>query len=56
MRVERAAAQAKRGNNLVLSGTFSDANVAYLLTDRDLGVINEIFSGTPGADQGSDAT
>jgi hypothetical protein len=41
------ATQAKQGNNLVLSGTFSGAKVAYLPTDRDLKVIIEIFSGTP---------
>jgi len=53
---DAVAAQAKRGNNLVLSGTFSGANVAYLRTDRDLGVIIEIFSGTPGTEQEPDAT
>ncbi len=46
---DAVAEQAKRGNNLVLSGTFSGAKVAYLPTERDLGVIIEIFSGTPGA-------
>jgi methylmalonyl-CoA/ethylmalonyl-CoA epimerase len=44
--------QAKRGNNLVFSG----AKVSYLPTDRDLGVIIEIFSGRPGAEQEPDAT
>jgi hypothetical protein len=29
---------------------------AYLPTDRDLGVIIEIFSGTPGVEQEPDAT
>jgi methylmalonyl-CoA/ethylmalonyl-CoA epimerase len=53
---DAVAAQAKRGNNLVLSGTFSGAKVAYLPTDCDLGVIIEIFSGTPGAEQEPDAT
>ena len=48
--------QIKRGNTLPLSGTFSGAKVAYLPTDRDLGVIVEIFSGTPGAEQEPDAT
>jgi hypothetical protein len=43
---DMVAAQAKQGNNLVLSGTFSGAKVAYLPTDRDLKVIIEIFSGT----------
>lgn len=41
------AAQVNRGNKLVLNGTFSGAKVAYLPTDRDLGVIIEIFSGAP---------
>ena len=49
---EAVAAQAERGNELVLSGTFSGYRVAYLATDRDLGVIAEIFS--PPADE--DAT
>jgi hypothetical protein len=31
------------------------SNVAYLATERDLGVIIEIFSGTPGADLKPDA-
>ena len=30
--------------------------VAYLATDRELGVITENFSGTPGADLKPDAT
>jgi hypothetical protein len=46
-RFDDAVAQAKRGNALVLSGTFSGAQVAYLPTDRDLGVILEIYSGSP---------
>jgi methylmalonyl-CoA/ethylmalonyl-CoA epimerase len=40
-------AQARRGNKLPLSGTFSGTKVAYLPTDRDLGVVLEIFSGDP---------
>lgn len=43
------AAQAQRGNTLELSGTFSGVKVAYLSTARDLGVVIEIFSGTPPA-------
>ena len=50
------AAQAKRGNDLVLSGTFSGVKLAYLPTDHGLGVIIEIFEGTPGAEQEPDAT
>ena len=50
------AVQIQRGNTLPLSGTFSGTKLAYLPTDRDLGVIVEIFSGTPDADQAPDAT
>jgi methylmalonyl-CoA/ethylmalonyl-CoA epimerase len=53
---EMVAAQAERGNDLVLSGEFSGIRVAYLATDRDLGVITEIFNGTPVAEQKPDAT
>jgi methylmalonyl-CoA/ethylmalonyl-CoA epimerase len=53
---DAVAEQAKRGNTLVLSGTFSGIDVAYLPTDRDLGVILEIFSGMPGGEQEKDAT
>jgi methylmalonyl-CoA/ethylmalonyl-CoA epimerase len=44
---DTVAAQAKRGDELVLSGTFSGVKVAYLPTDRSLGVVLEIFSGFP---------
>jgi methylmalonyl-CoA/ethylmalonyl-CoA epimerase len=47
---ETVAAQAEKGNGVVLSGEFSGIRVAYLATDRKLGVITEIFSGTPSAD------
>lgn len=40
-------AQTQRGNKLPLSGTFSGVKVAYLPTERDLGVVLEIFSGKP---------
>jgi methylmalonyl-CoA/ethylmalonyl-CoA epimerase len=53
---EAVAAQAKRGNTLVLSGSFSGIDIAFLPTDRDLGVILEIFSGMPGAERKPDAT
>ena len=52
---EAVAAQAERGNELVLSGTFSGYRVAYLATDRDLGVIAEIFSPPADADATPDA-
>jgi methylmalonyl-CoA/ethylmalonyl-CoA epimerase len=53
---EAVAAQAQQGKDLVLSGTFSGVRVAYLPTDRDLGVILEIFDGLPGAEREPDAT
>jgi methylmalonyl-CoA/ethylmalonyl-CoA epimerase len=53
---EAVAEQAKRGIDLVLSGTFSGVKLAYLPTDHDLGVIVEIFEGTPGAEQVPEAT
>jgi hypothetical protein len=43
----RPLRQADRGNGVILSGEFGGARVAYLGTDHDLGVIIEIFSGTP---------
>lgn len=48
---ETMAMQAKRGNELALSCTFSDIQIAYLPTDRDLGVIIEVFSGMPGTER-----
>jgi methylmalonyl-CoA/ethylmalonyl-CoA epimerase len=44
---EMLAAEAKRGIQEVLSGEFEGVRVAYLGTERDLGVILEIFSGMP---------
>jgi methylmalonyl-CoA/ethylmalonyl-CoA epimerase len=44
---EMLAMEAKRGNDVVLSGEFEGVKVAYLDTHRDLGVILEIFSGMP---------
>jgi methylmalonyl-CoA/ethylmalonyl-CoA epimerase len=52
---EAVAEQVERGNEPVLSGTFSGIDLAYLPTDRDLGVITEIFSGMPGAEREDDA-
>jgi len=43
---DETVAQATRGNSVILSGEFAGARVAYLGTDRDLGVVIEIFSGT----------
>ncbi len=42
----RPFAQATRRNGVILSGAFAGARVAYLGTDRDLGVVIEIFSGS----------
>jgi hypothetical protein len=39
-----------------LSGEFSGIKVAYLGTQRDLGVILEIFEGLPAGTQKPDAT
>ena len=49
------ADQAKKGSKAVLCGTFSGFRVAYLPTERDLGVILEIFS-PPAAEQKPEAT
>ena len=53
---QAVAAPAQRGHDLVLGGTFSGIRVAYLPTDRDLGVILEIFDGLPGAEPEPEAT
>jgi len=39
--------QADRDNQLILEGTFMGVEVDYLNTERDLGVILEVFSGMP---------
>jgi methylmalonyl-CoA/ethylmalonyl-CoA epimerase len=41
------AEQIQRGNTLPLSGGVGGIDFAYLPTDRDLGVLIEIFSGMP---------
>ena len=48
--------EAKRGIDVVLSGDFEGVRVAYLGTERDLGLILEIFSGMPNLEQKPDAT
>ncbi len=53
---DAVAEQIQRGKTLPLSGEFDGVKLAYLPTDRDLGVILEIFSGMPGADNAPDAT
>ena len=47
---EALAAQAERGNELALSCKFREIKLAYLATDRDLGVLIEVFSGLPDED------
>jgi methylmalonyl-CoA/ethylmalonyl-CoA epimerase len=44
---DETVARAERENHVILSGEFSGARVAYLATERDLGVVLEVFSGTP---------
>jgi hypothetical protein len=46
---------AERGHDVLLGGEYKGISFSYLSTDRDLGVITEIFSGAPGADQKPDA-
>lgn len=53
---EAVATQAERGNGVLLGGDFRGISFAYLATDRDIGVITEIFSGAPGEGQQPDAT
>lgn len=50
------AEAARRGQEVLLGGEYKGIEFAYLTTDGDLGVITEIFSGTPGEDQQPDAT
>jgi methylmalonyl-CoA/ethylmalonyl-CoA epimerase len=49
-------ARAERKDGVMLSCKHSGIDIAYLDTLRDLGVIIEIFSGTPGAEREPDAT
>lgn len=51
---ELVASQLEEGHELVGSGELGGTRVAYLATDRDLGVITEIFSGAPSADAAPD--
>jgi methylmalonyl-CoA/ethylmalonyl-CoA epimerase len=44
-----------RGHEVLLGGTYNGVNFAYLSTDRDLGVVTEIFDGAPGRDQEPDS-
>ena len=38
-----------------LGGTYNGVTFSYLSTDRDLGIVTEIFDGAPGRDQQPDA-
>jgi methylmalonyl-CoA/ethylmalonyl-CoA epimerase len=53
---ETVAAQGERGNGVLLGGEYNGVQFAYLATERDLGLVTEIFSGPPGEDQTPDAT
>jgi len=44
-----------RGHDVLLGGTYNGVTFAYLSTDRDLGIVTEIFDGAPGKDQQPDA-
>lgn len=52
---EAVAEQAARGNGVLLGGEYKGIRFAYLDTVGDLGLVTEIFSGAPGADQRPDA-
>ena len=47
------AEHVQRGVTLPLSGSFAGVEVAYLPTDRTLGVLLEVFSGLPSGDDDS---
>jgi hypothetical protein len=54
---ERTLAElSARGQEVLLGGTYNGVTFAYLSTDRDLGVVTEIFDRAPGRDQQPDAT
>jgi methylmalonyl-CoA/ethylmalonyl-CoA epimerase len=45
----------ERGHSVVFGGEYNGVNFAYLSTDRDLGVMIEIFAAPPGLEQKPDA-
>jgi methylmalonyl-CoA/ethylmalonyl-CoA epimerase len=49
------SALAEKGHHVVLGGEYNGVTFAYLSTDRDLGVITEIFDAPPGLEQEPDA-
>jgi methylmalonyl-CoA/ethylmalonyl-CoA epimerase len=44
-----------KGRRVLQAGRYNGVTFAYLSTDEDLGVITEIFDGSPGKDQEPDA-
>lgn len=52
---ETIAALEEKGNSVVFGGEYNGVNFAYLSTDRDLGVMTEIFAAPPGLEQKPDA-
>jgi methylmalonyl-CoA/ethylmalonyl-CoA epimerase len=52
---DETVARAERQNKVILSCEFSGVDIAYLDTQRDLGVIFEIASGMPGDGEHPDA-
>jgi hypothetical protein len=49
------AGLAEKGHSVLLRGEYNGITFAYLSTDRDLGVITEIFDAPPGLEQKPDA-
>jgi catechol 2,3-dioxygenase-like lactoylglutathione lyase family enzyme len=45
-----------QGHEVIFGGLYNGIGFSYFSTDRDMGVITEIFSGAPGDDQQPDAT
>lgn len=51
----RPSRRPRAGRGVILSGEFGGTKVAYLGTERELGVVIEVFSGTPGTEKKPDA-
>jgi len=49
------AALREKGHEVLLGGEYNGVTFAYLSTDRDLGLITEIFDAPPGLEQKPDA-
>jgi len=52
---ETIAALEEKGHSVVFGGEYHGVDFAYLSTDRDLGVMTEIFAAPPGLEQKPDA-